>query len=158
MAAASTVPLMIGKPELLEHEFKEGTPLTEVFFIRRQFDWNVAVDVEENKGGGCGWSRISGQGERIGGSGGDGTSRARHGRKQRKRGGGSRRKLIPCKRCKSGKLERMLQFHSSPCAVTYRGAEALEADPEIVVIPHAYMLGVVYKRIGITVRSRWLRN
>jgi len=65
------------------------------------------------------------------------------------------KKLIPCK---SGKLGRMLEFHSSPYAVTYRGAEALEADPEIVVIPHAYMLGVVYRRIGITVRSRWLRN
>jgi len=39
---------MIDKPELLEREFKEGTPLTEVSFIRRQFDRNVAVDVEEN--------------------------------------------------------------------------------------------------------------
>ena len=55
-------------------------------------------------------------------------------------------------------MGRMLKFHSSPYAVTYRGAEALEADPEIVVIPHAYMLGVVYRRIGIPVRSRWLRN
>jgi hypothetical protein len=149
---------MIDKPKLLEREFKEGTPLTKVYFIHRQFDRNVVVDVEENKGGGCGWSRISGRGQRIGGSGGDGTSQAHHGWKQWKSGGGSRRKLIPCKRCKSGKLGRMLKFRSSPCVVTYRGAGALEADPEIVVIPHAYMLGVMYRRIGITVRSRWLRN
>ena len=74
------------------------------------------------------------------------------------RGGGSRRKLIPCKRCKSGKLGTLLKFHSSPYVVTYRGAEALDDDPEIVVIPHAYMLGVMYRRIEITVRSRWLRN
>jgi hypothetical protein len=37
---------MTDEPKLLEREFKEGAPLTEVAFFCRQLDGDVAVDVE----------------------------------------------------------------------------------------------------------------
>jgi len=66
------------QPELLDGEFKEGAPLTEVAFVGGKFYRDVAVDIDENESCGWGRSRFAGRGEWVGG---DGTVGARHGRK-----------------------------------------------------------------------------